>query len=101
MPSTDPHEVERVEDWPVVELSRRAAGYPLYLKANSLPADEFETYYPASAPNVLSPDEARVLSRYVTPPECISLEESTKAKEIAQRLSDYAKDPKGVTDGSD
>jgi hypothetical protein len=66
MPTDNTQEGVEVDSWPVVELSRRAAGYPLYLEANSLPGDEFKTYYPVDHPGFLSPDEARLVAEVLT-----------------------------------
>lgn len=82
---------DQVEDrWPEVELSRRAVGYPLYLKANSLPADEFERYVPATSPNVLTPDEARLLARMTINSPALTDEEHNASVDLRLRLSTLA-----------
>jgi hypothetical protein len=89
---------DQVEDrWPVVTLMKPPGSRNLRFAPMSAPpgweranATISCRYYPADHPGVLSPDEARLLARFVTPPECISAAEVGACKEIARRLSTWA-----------
>jgi hypothetical protein len=56
-------EMEQVEDrWPVIVVTASAhIEDAKALQRMALAETPYETYYPESAPNVLSPDEARLL----------------------------------------
>lgn len=87
-------EKEEVEDrWPVVSVGRHhnQGARPYISDDPGWTREHFEltTYYPADSPNVLSPDEARLLGAYE---DRMSARELEAAYEIKRRLRTWAAD---------